>query len=245
MKKILLAFSSRTIGEALAKKLSGAYEVVLCLDGDEATQQLAVVKPDVLVLDMMIAGMDSLSILRGAKDSGVCKKAVVAAGHITDYVLASLEGLNVCYVIHMPCDVTHLAGRIADIVQWEPEEEKITRNIRNILIALGCKINTEAYRITESAVQILAQNPTMGMTTGLYPAVAAQFGCTPVKVERAIRICVEAAWMNGNEKIWRLYFPAGRNGSVRKPSNGEFLTRIAHCLNDGTNEIIKGERKTS
>lgn len=245
MKKILLALSSQTLGEALADKLSGAFETVLCLEADETAQQLAVVRPDVLVLDLMLAGMDSLSILRGAKDAGLCERTVVVTGYITEYLLTALEGLNVCYLVHMPCDLGHLAGRIADIARWEPEEEKISRSIRNILLALGCKINTEAYRITERAVQFLAQNPTMGMTTGLYPAVADSFACTPAKVERAIRLFVEAAWTNSNEKIWRLYFSAGRNGAVRKPSNGEFLTRIAQCVENDTKEIIKGERKTS
>lgn len=245
MKKILLALSSQTIGEALTEKLSGAFEAVLCTDANETVQQMSAVRPDVLVLDLMLAGMDSLSILRGAKDAGLCNKTVVLTGCVTKYILTALEDLNVCYLVRMPSDAGYLAGRIADIAFWEPGEDKITHSIRNILLALGCKINTEAYRITERAVWLLAQNPTMGMTTGLYPAVADSFGCTTTKVERAIRLFVDAAWTNGNEKIWRLYFAAGRNGTVRRPSNGEFLMRIVQCIESEMGETIKAERRTS
>jgi hypothetical protein len=65
--------------------------------------------------------------------------------------------------------------------------------------------------------------------------VAAQCGGTATQVEKAIRDSVESAMKNHDPRIWRMYFAAGRNGSVKKPSNAEFISGIAFCIMDRQN----------
>lgn len=239
MKKILIALNSQTMGKILQDQLSGLFAVAFCQDADETVELLDKFQPDVLVLDLMLGGMDSISILQAARDTGCCSKAVALTGYIGQYTAAMLEELNVCHLLKTPCDCGQLAGRIADIALWEAEEEKINQRIRNILVPLGFKMNVENYRIIECAIAQFAQDPTQALTARLYPAVAEMCNGSMTQVEKAIRTGVESAWKNGNERMWRLYFSTGKNGKVSKPSNGDFLARMAMCLKENTED--KGE----
>jgi len=55
-------------------------------------------------------------------------------------------------------------------------------------------------------------------------------------VERSLRFAIESAWKRRNEQVWRLYFPAGKNGKVVKPTNAVFLSRIVECLQRSTTD---------
>ena len=238
MKRILLAMG-QTQAESIAERLEGPFDVLICRDAFEIVEVLEGYHPDVMVMDLMLPGMDSCSVLQIIRDVGACARIVALSTYIGAYTAEMLERLNVCHLSKLPCDSSYLAGRIADIAYWETEEEKISHKIRNILTALSFKINIESYRFTECAIALFAQDPTQALTSQLYPAVARLCGGTVTQVERAIRISIESAWKNGNEKVWRLYFGTGRNGKASKPSNGDFLARMALCLNDTKEE--KGE----
>lgn len=242
MKKILLAFNSQIIGEEVLERLNGLFEVALCLDAGETVELLPVFRPDVLVLDLMLSGMDSLSVLRAARDTGVCSRVIAVANYINEYGVSILQQMNVTHLMRIPCDGSQFAGRIADIALWETEEQELQRQARSILAGLGFKINTGGCRITEVAIALYAQNPKQALTTQLYPAVAKVCGGTSTQVEKAIRDGIDSAWRNCDERIWRLYFATGKNGKVLKPSNGDFLARTAGCLREYTAEIEnKGE----
>lgn len=239
MKKILLALNSLTLGELLQEHLCGTFDVVLCMDADETVELLGKFRPDVLVLDLMLGGMDSISILQAARDTGCCTKTVAVTGYIGTYTAAMLEDLNVCHLAKSTCNAAQFAGRIADIALWDPEENSLIQKIRNILVTLGFKMNTESYRIIECAIALYYQNPTQPLIAQLYPKVAELCGGTATQVEKAIRMGVEGAMKNGNAFMWQLYFGTGKGGKALKPTNGHFLARMAMCLSEYAEE--KGE----
>ena len=41
---------------------------------------------------------------------------------------------------------------------------------------------------------------------------------------------IHDAWENRDEAVWRCYFPSNQEGFVEKPSNGEFISRVARFL---------------
>ncbi len=55
---------------ALAELFRGSCQVRFCTDGDEARKQLALFRPDVLLLDLMLPGYDGLSLLQWAREQG-------------------------------------------------------------------------------------------------------------------------------------------------------------------------------
>lgn len=230
MKRILLAFSSELIGREVQQMLSESFDAIAVRDTDEIFILLRDFQPDVFVLDLMVSGMDSGSILRAARDNNPSCRILAAVSYISDYASSIIEDTKVDYLLKLPSRADHIAGRIADLALWERDGQDMIRVIRNTLICLGFKINTEGYRITELAVRLFWEEPGQSLSQKLYPNIAVQIGGTPTQVEKAIRSCVERAWKTGDENIWRLYFSTGKHGKIVKPTNKEFFAKLANCL---------------
>ena len=77
-------------------------------DGERAIALISEHKPDSLVLDMMLAKKDGISVLKSI--SGLDKKPTVLAtsGFITDYVASAAANLGVRYLMLKPCDMSAL-----------------------------------------------------------------------------------------------------------------------------------------
>ena len=76
----------------------GGFDVVCCRDGKEALAAVAVVKPQLIVLDMMMPGLDGLATLRQLKDSDDTKTIPVivlsSKGHALTRVGAEMAGAS-------------------------------------------------------------------------------------------------------------------------------------------------------
>lgn len=64
-KKILIAEDEEILGSLLQKKLTTeGFDVIWKMDGDEALQTALVERPDLVLLDIVMPGMDGLSVLK-------------------------------------------------------------------------------------------------------------------------------------------------------------------------------------
>lgn len=243
MKRIVLAFSSSVIGEELYSRLSGTFDVLLCRDGIETMECIAQHKADVLALDLMLCGMDSIRILQATRDSNPDCRLVVTSSYFSDYILRMLEEIQVHYACKTPGDCKGFAARIMDVALWKPEDRGIERDIRNLMICLGFAINTEGCRITETAIRVYYENPGMPLTAKIYPEVARLCGTGEAWVERAIRMCVENSWKSCDPNVWRLYFGTDKKGRAVRPSNKEFLARMAFVLQEKNADRTCGQIK--
>ena len=68
------------------------------------------------------------------------------------------------------------------------------------------------------------------ITFRLYPEVAAKFDTTASRVERAIRHLIENIWLRGDEQVLFKYFRNSISPEKGKPTNGEFIARIANIV---------------
>lgn len=69
--KILVVDDSRTIRTLLQKLLCDAgYEVALAADGDEGLRLVAAERPDLLILDIQMPGMDGYTLCQSVKQMG-------------------------------------------------------------------------------------------------------------------------------------------------------------------------------
>lgn len=60
--------------------------------------------------------------------------------------------------------------------------------------------------------------------------MAVSCGGTAAQVERSVRSAIQAAWDNRDEQVWRLYFQAGSDGLIQRPTNAAFITCLADRL---------------
>lgn len=230
MKRLLIADSSPDLCLELTRRLQGQIQICSCSRGEQVLALAESFQPNILLLDLMMPGGDGIGILQDLLLAGHTPKVLAVSRYVSDYMLQELERHKVCYVVRKPCDLRNLAARLLHMAQDKEEGEDLSRKIHEILLTLGLRSNLSGYRYLVEAVELFFKDPEQSMTKELYPAVAARFGATGQQVERAIRGCIQDAYTKRRDELWRLYFPAGRDGRVRSVTNSHFISRIADML---------------
>jgi two-component system response regulator (stage 0 sporulation protein A) len=153
---------------------------------------------------------------------------------LSDYVQEASSRIGVDYMIMKPCNIKAVTARLADMVHFRKPPEVIRPDpqvsVSNLLLVLGIGSNKKGYHYLRTAIPLYAKDPDQSMTKELYPAVAKLCQSDSKRVERSMRDAIEKAWENRDEQIWKLYFPCSNTGSVRKPTNSVFISRLADCL---------------
>lgn len=233
--KLLIADSSEEFSLALQSALRDTYCIRICRDGIETRDLMKSFAPDILVLDMMLPGLDGISILEAAVNCGLQPMVLVTSRLFSDYVLDSLERLGVGYLMRKPCDVQAAAARIRDLncrihlpvpVRSDPKTQ-----ISSILLSLGISTSHRGYTYLVEAVSLMIQRPDQSVTKELYPAVAALYGARGSHVEHCIRTAIASAWEHSEEQLWRPYCQRrDASGVLQRPSNGVFISRMANLI---------------
>ena len=233
-RKLLIADSNEDFRFALAELLRGTYHVRTCGNGPEALALLHSFHPDLLVLDLMLPGMDGISLLHAAAADLIQPVVLATAKFMTEYMTESVDKLGISYVLIKPCDLRSTVDRINDLTQ-RIHPSGISRpdprtHVSNLLLSLGIPTKLRGYAYLREAVLLMARNPDQMITKELYPAVGNLCGSNREQVERSIRSAIEKAWMNRDDRIWQMYFPPGTDGMIPKPSNAAFISRLADTL---------------
>ena len=93
--KLLIADGTEDFRLALSEILQETYHVCSCQNGKEALALLRSFQPDVLVLDLMIPGLDGISLLQAASSEGICPMVLATTRVSNSYVLDSAYRLGV------------------------------------------------------------------------------------------------------------------------------------------------------
>lgn len=234
MLKLLIVDAAEDFRMALADALKGTYVVKTCDDGQSALELARTFGPDLLILDLMIPGMDGLSLVQMITQ--IRRKPIVLATtrFQSDYVVAAAGRIGIDYMVVKPCNMQALVARLADLVDCRipnavtMPDPQIT--VANLLRSLGFTSGTKGYTYLREAIPIYAKDPQQAITKELYPAVAKRCGGNAKLVERDIRTAIDRAWKYSDEQIWKLYFQPLPDGSLKRPSNAVFIARIAETL---------------
>lgn len=233
-KRILIADASQEFREALADALGTLYQARLTWDGITTLQQLHSFHPDILVLDLMMPGMDGITLLQKAISDDIRPIVLATTRYLSDYIVSSTEKMGIGYLMVKPCDASAVVSRIADMSQQiqpvmfaRPDHRSL---VSNMLTRLGIPTKLKGYNYLREAILIMSKGPTQSITKELYPSVASTCQSTPVQIERSIRSAIAISWNNRDESIWRLYFGADSSSQIPRPSNGAFISRLADLL---------------
>ena len=104
--------------------------------------------------------------------------------------------------------------------------------IRELLLELGAPDHLVGHPYTIQAILLVVQDRTYidSITFGLYPQLAVMFDTTASRVERAIRHLIEVTWSRGDLEVLNLYFGNTLSPEKGKPTNGEFIARMANVV---------------
>lgn len=108
-----------------------------------------------------------------------------------------------------------------------PEHE-----LRKIYLQLGTPDHLCGFEYLVKAVLMVYEDRKWidNVTCGLYPRLAEIFDTTPSRVERAIRHAIEVTWGRGDWNLLNEYFGHIVSPDKGKPTNSEFIARMANVL---------------
>lgn len=240
---VFIADSAEDFCNGLSNTLSqreGFQILGTATDGETALHKILELRPDALVLDLMLAKRDGISILKSLANTDRRPVTLVTSGFITDYVANAAANLGARYLMLKPCDLNALADRLEEIrfSNAQPpmpqlgDRSGIEAMVTGIIHEIGVPAHIKGYQYLREAIIIAVNDMDVinAITKVLYPQVAKTFQTTPSRVERAIRHAIEVAWDRGDLDTLQRFFGYTVNSTKGKPTNSEFIALIADKL---------------
>lgn len=234
MRKILIADASEVWRELLEQTLAREYEVRSCADGNQAMVLAEQFRPDVLVLDLLLAGIDGLTLIKRLREGTDCPRIIVVGRYFSNYITTALERYQVDSIIMKSCTTQCVAEHVADVLSQDTEPVPVCPEpfdyITGLLVRLGAPTSQQGFRFLRRGILLMMDDPSQQLTKSLYPALASEFGTSSANVEKALRTTVTTAWSRRRDDIWRNYFPTTPTGLIPRPTTGQFLSRLADAV---------------
>ena len=210
-------------------------------DGETALRRITELKPQILVLDLMLPKRDGISILKALAAAEQRPVTLVTTGFVTEYVSAAAANLGARYLMLKPCDMEALVERLEEMRAGEGRKANPLRRgdkagieamVTGIIHEIGVPAHIKGYQYLREAIIIAVNDMDVinAITKVLYPQVAKTFGTTPSRVERAIRHAIEVAWDRGDLDTLQRFFGYTVSNTKGKPTNSEFIALIADKL---------------
>ena len=221
-------------------------------DGLEAQELIQSQRPDVVLLDLVLARLDGLSLLQRLNRDGLRTHVIVLSGFVNSKVVMDCASLGADYFMPKPCDTQTLLGRIRQAAGREERsavpagvdcravrssalqdaDAELEAMVTEIIHEIGVPAHIKGYQYLREAIILTIRDMDMinAVTKVLYPEVAKRFGTTPSRVERAIRHAIEVAWDRGDIEVLQKYFGYTVSNIKGKPTNSEFIAMIADSL---------------
>lgn len=223
--------------------------VFIANSGEEALNNILQNKPDVVVLDVLLSGIDGFTVIEEAKNNSAKSKFIITSALSSETFVQKAMNLGVEYYMVKPVDPAILLKRILDLFQTSSSAKEISNplvekpasvydvsknkqleeKITNIFITVGIPAHIKGYYFLREAIKMAIDNPEVinSITKQLYPSIAERFSTSASKVERAIRHAIEVAWNRGKIENINSVFGVKVYSSNEKPTNGEFIALVA------------------
>ena len=200
-------------------------------DGNEVLQMVADAKPDVLVLDLILPGMDGLGILR-RMDSEKRPKILAVSNFVTQEVVAEAGNLGASMFLSKPYNDSALVEHLISLAEKSEKQlhgPGLEELVTSIIHEVGVPAHIKGYQYVREAIMITVENMDVinSVTKVLYPEVAKRYHTTPSRVERAIRHAIEVAWDRGDLETLQKFFGYTVSNAKGKPTNSEFIAMIS------------------
>ena len=243
--RILVADASEEFRRLIVETLTADATMELAAetgDGEDAVRLVRELRPDVVVLDLVLSSMDGLEVLGELAALPERPRLLVlssfARGNVAE--LAASRGAD--YYMMKPCRVPTVVERVRQLAaQGQPagdspedgsEEESLESQVTSIIHEIGVPAHIKGYQYLREAILIAVADMDVinAVTKVLYPEVAKRYGTTASRVERAIRHAIEVAWDRGDLETLQKYFGYTVSNAKGKPTNSEFIAMIADKL---------------
>ena len=205
-------------------------------DGKKVSEDVISLKPDVLVMEVMLSGLDGFAVLekiRQLKDK-MPKIFFVSNLSHSGFVTKAIQS-GASYFMVKPVSPENLESRIVEVLsngKSQNENKQLDEKISNIFISIGIPAHIKGYQFLREAVKLAVEEPEIigSITKKLYPTIAERFETSSSKVERGMRHAIEVAWNRGRIETINSLFGVKAYSGNEKPTNGEFIALVADKL---------------
>ena len=229
-------------------------------DGNEAYEMAVQLKPDILLLDIIMPHLDGLGVLEKLYELDSDKKplCIILSAVGQDKITQKAITLGAQYYVVKPFDIEVLIKRIKELRYYQPStnrgsfivketksqyidipqqidkksEDGLEALVTNIIHEVGVPAHIKGYQYLREAIMMVVNDIDIinQITKQLYPDIAKKYHTTPSRVERAIRHAIEVAWGRGEPAVVENIFGYTVSASKGKPTNSEFIAMIADKL---------------
>lgn len=221
-------------------------------NGQECLKMLEEMKPDVLLLDIIMPHLDGLAVLERLKEKQINPKVIMLTAFGQEDVTKKAVELGAAYFILKPFDMKHLIEQIRTVSNKSKSSllkstsplnsvssestngrtKNLDASITSIIHEIGVPAHIKGYLYLREAISMVYSDIELlgSITKVLYPDIAKKYNTTASRVERAIRHAIEVAWSRGNIDSISNLFGYTVSMSKAKPTNSEFIAMVADKL---------------
>ena len=234
--RVFIADASKEYTELLRDALEQEQDFLVvgtALRGDLALKALEAGSIDLLVTDLLLPGLDGLSLLRQLKASGALPHVIVVSGFFNDRIARIVSGLADNY-LPKPCRTEELISHMRESVLGRGRAfvRSYDALVSQLLIDCGLSPHHNGYGYLKAGILRTLDDRSLlrGITKSLYRDIARQFGTNPACVERSIRSAIERAWDRISPEKRRAVFGSLFDAYTEAPSNLPFLTAMTEYI---------------
>ena len=220
--------------EALEQK--GVEVTVVEKDGNKVLQKMLSVRPQVVLLDAFMPGLDALAVKQRYNAAGERHTSFFVTGAFqSEEMVQELLDEGFAYYFVKPFDENVLASRVLKVALGQEKRVLHTSvdsdelTVTEILHQIGVPAHIKGYQYLRDAIILSVNDMEMlnSITKILYPTIAKRHQTTASRVERAIRHAIEVAWSRGKMDTIDELFGYTVSTGKGKPTNSEFIALIA------------------
>ena len=229
MRKLLIAEGDEALRGALVDLLRRNYDITVCADGGTASELIRALRPDVMILDLMLPVKDGFYIME--ENADVRPPVVLGISDFNnDYITQTARDVGIHFMIRKPCLPRVVASRLEHLLNHVPDPQYSDGQSKAARLLLEFRFNpkVDGFRFLKIAIPLYAQDPHQRICKELYTAIAQICGAGSWnQVERSIRSAIENAWKT-QAQPWSVCFPDAHT----PPTGKSFISRLAQILVD-------------
>ena len=99
-----------------------------------------------------------------------------------------------------------------------------------ILYELGLAPKNDGFICLKRAIAMYFENPARQLKGDIYVEISEELGGGAEdsdRIEQAIRRVITDAWEERDDEVWRVIIPRTKKIDIGKPSNADFIARVA------------------